>query len=185
MFNLVSDLDRLEKFRQDKERESGVRRTPALREIRSFELPRLQFSAQHYSKLAHFRRKAEYGSEYLNKGTPVYRWEYQTFTPLANNPYGWREVTKPPLLAIMTQEELESIISGRSPLSWTTHATLNLAVEHAVANSSRNSKKFKTAELRLGAALITVKSIARQPELITNRHYQADLDRLLNDNDNE
>ena len=26
MFNLVSDLDRLEKFRQDKERESGVRR---------------------------------------------------------------------------------------------------------------------------------------------------------------
>jgi hypothetical protein len=182
VFNLVSDLDRLEKFRQDKERESGVRRTPALREIRSFELPRLQFSAQHYSKLAHFRRKAEYGSEYLNKGTPVYRWEYQTFTPLANNPYGWREVTKPPLLARMTQEELESIRMEPLKLDYPCHTQ---PVEHAVANSSRNSKKFKTAELRLGAALITVKSIARQPELITNRHYQADLERLLNDSDNK
>ena len=73
MFNLVSDLDKLEKFHQDKKRESGVRQTPASREIRTFEHPIIRSNAQHYSKLAYFRRKTEYCSEYLNKGTPVYR----------------------------------------------------------------------------------------------------------------
>lgn len=64
-FILISDIDKLEK-------QSGVRRPPALLEIRAFELPRIQFNAQNYSKLAYFRRQTESGSEYLT-GAPTLR----------------------------------------------------------------------------------------------------------------
>ena len=167
---MIHDLDILEQWRTYKEEESMVRRPASQREIRPYELPKINFEARCYNELITWRRREEVGSE-EKWGSPVGRWEYTTFTPGAKEPYGNREVTLAPILAQMTKEELEELRYKRLRVDYPCHSQ---AVEQAVALTSDSVKKYRSDEARLAGLLQTYEARQKQPGRVTVKKYMAD-----------
>ena len=150
VFNLLKDLAVLEQYRAYVEEQSGVIRANKGK-VRPYELPALNFKARDYFGLCFFKAEIIQGSESV-WGSRVKRWLFKTFTPGANQPYGWSEVTMAPLLMTMSEGERESIKQAPLVLDYPCHTQ---AVEFAVANTSKSVSQFKTGQNQLAGTLLT------------------------------
>lgn len=153
---MIRVILKVEEYDEWVEKESGVRRK---KNISPYELPLLNFNARNYSDMVKM-------SSALVKTAPgwtggsVRRPYYTVWTQGAKGPPTRQRVTLPPILAVMTQQEVNSIVEAPLEVNYPCHSQ---TVEHGVALVSKVCKRFRTESTQNEAVLVTQTARKEQP----------------------
>ena len=161
----LRNIRKLEAWRELQEQNRYPPR-PKKKTIREFNLPVLNFKAKNYTELTKLKMKKVTGP-----GNPPSEITFPIYVRGYKGPQKSNPVTMPPILSLLTDEQIDDIIDSPITSEFPCHTQ---TVEFGVATTSKAVKKRRTEDGQLRCILQTVHAREQLSGPIKHKQYLKD-----------